>query len=363
MLNFTNPGTGQNKKKAEEIGQFVPVFGEFGWVQLFNGKDLSGWKVEPGQWKIQGGDMVGLNTHSVATTARRFAPDFHFAAEVKLAGGRAQIQFRNGRRVDFSADRDRVEVSLRLGNLEAQKFELVPNAWDKWITIEVVAEGGRVDVLVNSQKVLFKFESLPFDHVTDWSGPIGLATPHVGPEVRFRNIEIKELPPPDDGAALVKTEKAKLQGVWQLVAEGHDGIAPAEPRPGLKGLRFHFKGDEFKTTVVNEPGIKGSFSINPGQKPATLDWTDASEGTKTLAIYRWNGDDNLIICGSDEERPTDFTTKARDNRSVLVFERIITDSSTSKPAEPAWVQLFNGKDLSGWDEKETKKRWKVVDES
>src|SRR5262249_10329450 len=69
-----------------EIKELPPE--EPGWVQLFNGKDLAGWKAHPekaGSWKVENGELVGTgDPWSLLTTERVDYQNFHFRVEVKI---------------------------------------------------------------------------------------------------------------------------------------------------------------------------------------------------------------------------------------------------------------------------------------
>src|SRR6516162_11415050 len=69
-------GTAEEKKDDEK-----------GWVQLFNGKDLTGWKVYPkgtGEWKVKDGILVGSGKASHLFSERGDYKDFHFLVEAKI---------------------------------------------------------------------------------------------------------------------------------------------------------------------------------------------------------------------------------------------------------------------------------------
>src|SRR5258707_1112859 len=81
-----------------------------GWVQLFNGKDLTGWKThpdQPGDWKVEGGVLVGSNIASYLYSDRGDYENFHLRVEVKLNRDgdsgiffRAPFSVRQGRTAD-----------------------------------------------------------------------------------------------------------------------------------------------------------------------------------------------------------------------------------------------------------------------
>src|SRR4051794_21924157 len=60
-----------------------------GWVALFNGKDLNGWKYQPEYWKVEDGVLLGSTPgtpeHHYAYTEKEYG-DFELHADVKLVG-------------------------------------------------------------------------------------------------------------------------------------------------------------------------------------------------------------------------------------------------------------------------------------
>lgn len=74
-------GPGQKLKNGKPEGK--------GWVPLFKGKDLKGWKYEPEYWKLEDGVMTGstpgTEKHHYAYTEKEYA-DYELHADVKLVG-------------------------------------------------------------------------------------------------------------------------------------------------------------------------------------------------------------------------------------------------------------------------------------
>src|SRR5207302_1871566 len=71
-----------------------------GWVRLFNGKDLSGWKTHdlaPGNWRVEDGAIVGRGDKSFLSflfSESEYA-DFHLRVEAKInAIGDSGVNFR-----------------------------------------------------------------------------------------------------------------------------------------------------------------------------------------------------------------------------------------------------------------------------
>lgn len=69
-----------------------------GWVQLFNGKDLTGWKLHPdqsGQWEVRDSILIGSARQSYLFSQRGDYGNFHLRAEAKVnLGGDSGVLFR-----------------------------------------------------------------------------------------------------------------------------------------------------------------------------------------------------------------------------------------------------------------------------
>jgi len=123
---------------------------------------------------------------------------------------------------------------------------------------------------------------------------------------------------------------AQLQGEWLMVSGSADG----QPMPVqmLKQMKRVCKGDEATTTMAGQLYIKAKITIDPSKKPKTIDYqmTDGfTKGKKQLGIYEVDGDSfNSCFGKPGAERPTDFTSKPGDGRTLSVWKR-------AKPATPA----------------------------
>jgi len=110
----------------------------------------------------------------------------------------------------------------------------------------------------------------------------------------------------------------KLQGTWSLASMEAEG--KKVPDAELKGVTAVFakdrmtvgKGDDTETAVLK---------IDSTKKPKWID-TTSKDGEKLQGIYELDGD-NLKICLSKKEndRPTEFATKAGIEHGFLVFKR------------------------------------------
>jgi hypothetical protein len=211
-----------------------------GWVQLFNGKDLTGWKLppEPGGaiekvvpvqkdgkvvayegklkkkdklvplWRVEDGVLIGSGPSSHLFSERGDYKDLHFRVEAmindhgnsgqyvhtKFEGGfptgwEAQINATHGDPIKTgSLYPDSRQPGLRkIKELQVLKAAHEPN---EWFTQEVICKGANITILVNGKKTV------------DWTDPkhrfktghFALQQHDPGSMVKFRKIEVKELP-------------------------------------------------------------------------------------------------------------------------------------------------------------------------
>ena len=131
----------------------------------------------------------------------------------------------------------------------------------------------------------------------------------------------------------VKKDMAQLQGEWLMVSGSADGY----PMPdGMIGRSKRVcKGDELTVIVGGQPFMKAKITIDPTKKPKTIDYlmTEGfTKGKTQLGIYELDGD-TLKSCfaGPGDERPTDFTSKTGDHRTLSVWKRQKETAPQGKP--------------------------------
>ena len=189
-------------------------------MQLFNGKDLTGWKLHPnhpGNWKVRDGVLRGSTRQSHLFSQRGDYANFHLRAEVKVnLGGdsgilfRAPFELRQGRasrefgvpgcyeaelQENRSHPRRTGSISEVPGNAPPNSLGLVIDSSftqpDEWFTIEILAANNHFITKVNGQETSNCDDPLSL-HT---QGHLALQVWNPNTVVQFRRIEINELPP------------------------------------------------------------------------------------------------------------------------------------------------------------------------
>ena len=122
-----------------------------------------------------------------------------------------------------------------------------------------------------------------------------------------------------------KNEQAKLQGEWVMVSGQRDGQSfPEDLRATFKRVA---EGDETTVTMGGQLFLKAKFVLDPSKKPKAIDYSVTGgpyAGKTQLGIYEFEGD-QIKFCFSTpgKDRPTDFTTKQNDGRTLSLWKRAV----------------------------------------
>ncbi len=201
------PAVDNPKQAAEHTDGRAPTpAASDGFVPLFNGKDLSDWTVVPtgtGNWEVVDGAITCVGPQSYLFTRRSRYANFHFRAEAAInRQGNSGIYFRcqfqranypNGYEMEIRDGPADMGALLVINN---NKFSGLlrgidpPVGSDQWATYEVIAAGNRLSTRVNGQL------AAEYEDASNSYSRGHIALQHHGPmtRVRFRKIEIKELP-------------------------------------------------------------------------------------------------------------------------------------------------------------------------
>jgi hypothetical protein len=215
-----------------------------GWVQLFDGKDLTGWKIHPKPggaiesvvpverggkvvayegklkngkqvplWHVEDGTLIGSGPASHLFSERGDYQNFRYRVEAMINDhGNSGQYFRTQFGPNFprgyetqinSTHRD----PIRTGSLYPAFGKLSPEDRDKilvkemlvppdtWFTQEVLADGNHIVIKVNG-KTTVDFRD---PNNTYTKGHFALQGHDPGTVVKFRKVEVMELPPTNKG--------------------------------------------------------------------------------------------------------------------------------------------------------------------
>ncbi len=230
-------------KQLDAVAMAAPAPAPFpaadGFVPLFNGKDLTGWKSAEGQprdWKVQGGILTGVGGHlNMLYTPRDDYTDFHLRAEARINDdGFSSIAFRyRYGPVDLDKQRiagygvrlnGRVNDVSKTGSLMA--YEQVgmrhlvvkePLAQPgQWFNLEIIARGNLITTKVNGETAIHYLN--PKTDLTSGRIVLEANTTNRKTVVEYRKIEIKELRPVAAAPPLSAVDKA----AWVALFNGKD---------------------------------------------------------------------------------------------------------------------------------------------
>lgn len=205
-----------------------------GFVPLFNGKDLTGWKIHPmpsgnitevvtiakdgktvgfdgklkdGKtthlWRVEDGMLIGSGPPSHLFSERDDYVNFHYRIEAKIndMGNSGQYfrttfgpGFPKGYEAQINAThRDKIKTgSLYIPQLkEVLVLEKASHKPDEFFTQEVICIDDTITIIVNGVKTVDKFKDPEFRHK---KGHFALQGHDPGTVVTFKKIEVKELP-------------------------------------------------------------------------------------------------------------------------------------------------------------------------
>jgi Domain of Unknown Function (DUF1080) len=197
----SSQGSSEDKKDEEK-----------GWVQIFDGKDLTGWTVFPrgtGQWRVEDGVLIGSGPASHLFTIRDNYTNFRYRVEAKIndhgnSGQYFRTQFGPGFPKGYEAQinsthRDPIRTGSlypsfnpKLSPADKAKISvtdmLVPP--NEWFTQEVIADGNHIIIKVNGKTTVdFVDEKNTYP-----KGRFALQQHDPKTVVSFRKIEVMELP-------------------------------------------------------------------------------------------------------------------------------------------------------------------------
>ena len=302
----------------------LPPAAREGWVSLFNGMDLSGWKAhpaQPGNWRVTDGILVGSGlTPSHLYSDRGDYGDIHLKANLRIndagnSGIFARSPFGPGypkggpkwplgyeAQINCLGGDPAKTGSLYVGGGgPVVKLAKSPVRAFQWFTLELIAEGNHIVVKVDG----IKTADFVDENRRSSRGHVALQVYDAATHVEFRRIELKEInaaggaggsstsagggpaaalvdePPAPPSAAGRPPRPIPRKGTWRI--EGDD-LVKAGPGEGVLVLGQP-ELDSFdlrlKVKFLRHDGLVNlAFHHAPGQFANLLlgDWANNFEG-------------------------------------------------------------------------------------
>ena len=179
-----------------------------------------------------------------------------------------------------------------------------PSNTDEWLTQDIEVKGNRITVAVNGKRVVNYVDKSELFK----SGHIALQTMH-GP-IQYRKVQIIELP--DDGSTAIPTTPTKTT----LVLE----IEPAQAEVYLDGK------------LVSASSTKElNIEVAPGKHELKVEKRGFKPHTETVDMT-----------GVEQKRV-----------------KVKLEKASPPPSDKEWIDLFNGRNLDGWNAPNAARSWSV----
>lgn len=176
----------------------LAIAADDGWIDMFDGKSLDGWKAneEPENWTVEDGQIVGRGSRSHLFWMKEQCGDCEFRAEVKISDhGNSGMYFRakfmegwpDGYEAQVNATHKDWKRTGSLYNFVDIKEQLVQP--DTWYTQHIIAKGNHIIIKVNGKTVV--------DHIeqknTHTKGYLALQQHDPGSTVHYRNLQMRPI--------------------------------------------------------------------------------------------------------------------------------------------------------------------------
>lgn len=175
---------------------------DIGWIQLFNGKDLTGWKTHPddkAKWEVKDGAIVGSGPAGHLFSERGDYENFYYRVEAMINDkGNSGQYFRTTFAKAFPPGLEaQINAThgdpIKTGSLYGHKdclIKVAPHKPDEWFTQEVMADGNHIVIKVNGKVTVdTTVKDLKF-----LKGHFAIQQHDPGSTVKIRKIEYKPLP-------------------------------------------------------------------------------------------------------------------------------------------------------------------------
>lgn len=181
------------------VGCTATARAEEGWISLFNGKDLTGWKAnEPASWTVVDGMLHGEGAVSHLYYIEKEFENFEYKADVRLTHGSNSGMYFRTNWVDkgfpkiYEAQLNNTHKDPKrtgsLYNFVNVGEQLIPD--DTWFTQEVIAKGNHIVIKVNGKTVVDYVD----EKNTHMKGYFAFQQHDPLSKVDIKNILVKPLP-------------------------------------------------------------------------------------------------------------------------------------------------------------------------
>ena len=184
-----------------------------GWVEMFDGKSLRGWKVSenPDSWRVEDGMLVchGPRAHLFYVAEKEPFKNFHFKADVKTTEGSNSGIYFHTKYQESGWPSAGYECQVNISHTDPKKSSGLygvkdvydPPAKDgQWYTQEIIVKGRNIQLLVNGKVMVDYTEpenqpaaSAEFQRRLG-EGTFALQAHDPDSRVYFRNLRVKRLP-------------------------------------------------------------------------------------------------------------------------------------------------------------------------
>jgi hypothetical protein len=176
----------------------LPAVAEEGWISMFDGKTLDGWKASelPENWAVEDGVLTGKGPRSHLFWMKQKCKDCEFFAEVKISDkGNSGMYFRaefgegwpKGYEAQVNSTHKDWKKTGSLYNFVNIKEILVPP--DTWYTEHIIAKGNHIVIKVNGETVVDFVD----EKNTHTEGYLALQQHDPGSRVWYRNLKMRPI--------------------------------------------------------------------------------------------------------------------------------------------------------------------------
>jgi hypothetical protein len=180
-------------------GQDKPTAGKDGWISMFDGKTLDGWKANerPESWKVVDGAIVGDGPVSHLFWMTRECVNCEFYAEIKLnnkgnSGMYVRAAFGPGFPKGYEAQVENTSPDPQktgsLYGIARVTEQLIQD--DTWWSQHVIAQGNHIIIKVNGKTVVDTVD----ERNRYAKGYLALQQHNQGSVVQYRNLMMRPLP-------------------------------------------------------------------------------------------------------------------------------------------------------------------------